>query len=59
VINANLPLTDGTVDVVPVDQNVYMTNVRSGVAATSFANANGTVTTLPGANQLDPNDPSD
>lgn len=59
VINANLTLTDGTVDVVPVDQNVYMTKVRSGVAATSFANGNGTVTTLPGANQLDPNDPSD
>ena len=44
----NLHLADGTIDTVPVEQNVYMAEVRFGLTSTTFTGADGTVTTLPG-----------
>jgi hypothetical protein len=49
VSDVQFHFTDGSVDTVPVDQNVYMAEVRSGLTSTTFTNADGTVTTLPGA----------
>ena len=49
VSEVELHLTDGTIDSVPVEQNVYMAEVRSGLTSTTFTGADGTVTTLPGS----------
>jgi hypothetical protein len=49
VDTVQLHLADGTTDVLSVNQNVYMAEVRSGLASTTCTNANGTVTTLPGS----------
>jgi hypothetical protein len=52
----DLHLTDGSIDVVPVDQNVYMTDVRFGITSTTYTDANGVVTTLSGGNSAPTSD---
>jgi hypothetical protein len=49
VSDVQFHFTDGSVDTVPVDQNVYMAEVRSGLTATTFTNADGTETSLAGS----------
>jgi hypothetical protein len=48
VSSVTLHLADGTDDVVAVQQNVYMADVRSGTTSTTFTLLNGTTVTLPG-----------
>jgi hypothetical protein len=49
VATVELRFTDGTVDTLTVQQNVYMANVTSGLTSTTFTLADGTLVTLPGS----------
>jgi hypothetical protein len=48
VSSVDLHLTDGTVDTVTVQQNVYMANISSAITSTTFTLSDGSVVTLPG-----------
>jgi hypothetical protein len=48
VTTVTLHLPDGTLDTLPVQQNVYMANIHTGTTSTTFTLADGTTVTLSG-----------